>query len=94
MVGNEKQNRKYSQNLNVCQQYHKRRRREIFIPNEIPYIPWTKVDTDLFEIYSKSYLIAVDYSSNSFDISEISDNRSSTVVLHAKRIFSRYGIPK
>ena len=79
---------------NVCQQYHKRQRREIFIPNEIPYIPWTKVDTDLFEICSKSYLIAVDYSSNSFDISEISDKRSSTVVLHAKRIFSRYGIPK
>ena len=29
-----------------------------------------------------------------FDISEIPDKRSTTVVLHTKRIFSRYGIPK
>ena len=74
--------------------YHKRQRREIFITNEISYIPWTKVGVDFFEIYSKSYLIAVDYISNSFDISEMSNKRSSTVVLHVKRIFSRYGIPK
>ena len=33
----------------VCQQQW----RETFIPREIPDIPWTKVGTDLFEIYSK-----------------------------------------
>ena len=78
----------------VCQQYHKRQWRETFIPHEIPDIPWTKVGTDLFEIYSKSYLIVADYTSNFFDISEISDKRSATVVLHTKQMFSRYGIPK
>ena len=78
----------------VCQQYHKRQRRETYIPHEIPDIPWTKVGTDLFEIFTKSYLIVVDYNSNFFDISEIPDKCSSTVVLHTKRIFSRYGIPK
>ena len=78
----------------VCQQYHKQQRRETYIPHEIPEIPWTKVGTDLLEIFTKSYLIVVDYASNFFDISEIPDKRSSTVVLHTKRIFSKYGIPK
>ena len=78
----------------LCQKYHKRRRRETFIIHKIPDIPWTKVGTDLFEIYSKSYLTVVDYTSNFFDISEIPDKRSSTVVLHTKRIFFRYGISK
>ena len=54
----------------------------------------TKPGTDLFEIFSKSYLIVVDYTSFFFNISEITDKRSSTVVLHTKRIFFRYGIPE
>ena len=78
----------------ACQQYHKRQQRETYITHEIPDIPWIKVGTDLCKIFSKSYLVLVDYISNFFDISEIPDKRSSTVVLHTKRIFSRYGIPK
>ena len=57
-------------------------------------IPWTKLGTNLFEIFTKSYLIVVDYTSNFFDISKIPDKHSSTVVHHTKQIFSRYGIPK
>ena len=79
---------------NKCQQYHKQQQRETFIPHEMLDIPWTKVGTDLFEIYSKSYLIVVDYTQNFFDISKILDKRSSTVILYMKRVFSRYSIPK
>ena len=50
--------------------------------------------TDLFELQNKDYLIVVDYTSNYFDISLIPDKKSSTVVLHTKRIFSKFGIPK
>ena len=78
----------------ACQQYQKRQQRETYIAHEIPDIPWIKVGTDLCKIFSKSYLVLVDYISIFFDISEIPDKRSSTVVLHTKRIFSRYGIPK
>ena len=73
----------------LCQQ-HKRQGRETYIPHEILNIPWIKVGTDLFEIFLKSYLIVVDYTSNFFDISEIPDKRSSTVVLHTKQIFYRW----
>ena len=54
----------------------------------------TKVGTDLFCLKSKSYLIVVDYTSNFFDISQLPDKLSSTVVTHTKRIFSKFGIPK
>ena len=37
----------------LCQLYHKRQRRETFIPHEILDIPRAKVGTDLFEIYLK-----------------------------------------
>ena len=88
MAGNERDIENIVRMCDVCQQYQKRQPRETYIPHEMPDIPWTKVGTDLFEIFSKSY------TSNFFDISEIPDKRSSTVVLHTKRIFSRYGIPK
>ena len=50
----------------LCQQHHKRQGRETYIPHGILNIPWIKVGTDLFEIFSKSYLIVVDYTSNFF----------------------------
>ena len=49
---------------NLCEQYYTWQQRETFIPHEIPDMPWTKVGTGLFEIYSKSYLIVVDYASS------------------------------
>ena len=64
------------------------------IPHEIPVVPWSKVGTDLFDLESKSYLIVVDYTTNFYDISQIPDKLSSTVVTHTKRIFSKFGIPK
>ena len=94
MAGNERDIENIVRMCDVCQQYQKQQPRETYIPHEMPDIPWTKVGTDLSEIFSKSYWIVVDYTSNFFDISEIPDKRSSTVVLHTKRIFSRYGIPK
>ena len=75
----------------VCQQHHKRQRGETYIPHEIPDIPWTKLGTDLFEVFSKSYLIVVDYTSHFFDTSEIPDKRSFTVssTPHETNIFQK-----
>ena len=64
------------------------------IQHEIPDNPWTEVAMDLFELESKNYVIIVDYNTNYFDVSLIPDKRLSTVVLHTKIIFSKFGIPK
>ena len=39
-------------------------------------------------------IVIVDYTTNSFDISQLPDKLSCTVVIHAKHLFSKYWIPK
>ena len=81
-------------NCEPCQQFQNKLQSELILPHHIPEIPWTKVGTDLFELNDKIYVIVVDYTSNFYDISQLPDKRSSTVVTHTKRIFSKFGIPK
>ena len=40
----------------------------------------------------KSYLVAVDYATNFFDISLLPNKRSATIVTDTKRIFFKFGI--
>ena len=90
-------NRDIENITNCCEQclrYQNKQKSERVIPHEIPLVPWTKVGTDLFCLKSKSYLIVVDYTSNFFDISQLPDKLSSTVMTHTKHIFSKFGIPK
>ena len=49
---------------------------------DIPEIPWTKIGIDLFQLDGQDYLIAVDYTTNLYDISQIRDKYSPTVVAH------------
>ena len=81
-------------NCELCQIYRNLQPSENEIKHEIPDTPWAKVGMDLFSMESKDYLIIVDYTTNYFDTSQLLDKKSSTVTIHAKRIFSRYGIPK
>ena len=78
----------------ACQEYRNKQSNEPIINHEIPTIPWTKVGTDIFHLRGKPYLIIVDYTTNFFDISQLPNKLSSTVVAHTKHLFSKYGIPK
>ena len=49
---------------------------------------------DIFPLRRKPYLVIVDYTTNFFDISQLPDKLSSTIVIHAKHPFSKYGILK
>ena len=75
----------------ACLEFQNKQQRESVKPHDIP---WTKVGTDLFDLHSKSYLIIVDYTTNFYDISQIPDKTSRTLVTHSKRIFSKFGMPK
>ena len=77
-----------------CIQYLNKQAQESIIPHDIPEMPWTKIGTDLFELDGKNYLIIVDYTTNFYDICEIANKESETVVLHTKQIFAKFGIPK
>ena len=82
------------QNCNACQEFQNLQKDEPLLFHDIPDTPWVKVATDLFTLDSNDYLLVVDDNSNYFDLSLIPDKQSSTVALHTKRIFARYGIPK
>ena len=83
-----------SQKCQQCQEHQNRQRPEAPLQHDIPATPWTKVGTDLFHLFQKTFLLVVDYTSKFFEVSELPNAESPTVVAHTKAIFSRYGIPK
>ena len=86
--------RKHCNSCDTCQEYHNQQKDEKPVARDIPTTPWTKVDTDLFELKGKSYFVVVDHTTNFFDISLIPNKWSATIVTHTKKIFSKFGIPK
>ena len=80
----------------TCQKYQNNQSEEPMLKHSTPDTPWTKVATDLFHITScnKHYLIIIDYTSKFFEVVEIPDCQTSTVIEHMKQIFSRMGIPQ
>jgi transposase InsO family protein len=79
---------------NECQELQNQQPSEPLQHHEVPTTPWMKVGTDIFHISGKHYIIVVDYTSKFFDLSEIPDGESTTVVRFTKPMFARYGIPK
>ena len=55
--------------------------------------PWGKVGTDLFEYKGKDYLVVVDYLSDFFEVSELSQLSAAAVIRVLKEHFARHGIP-
>ena len=78
----------------VCLERINKEKQEPIIPNDIPDIPWTKVAMDIFHLGGKLYLALFDYTTSFFDISQLPDELSSTVVVHEKHLFPKYGLPK
>ena len=70
----------------VCQEYRNKQSNEPIINHKIPTISWTKVGTDILRLWGKPYLIIVDYT-NFFDISQLPNKLSSTVITHTKHCF-------
>ena len=77
----------------VCQEKRNRNQKEPLHPHEVPTRPWSKLAADIFQFENEQYLFIVDYYSEFFEISKLSDMKSSTVITHCKSQFSRHGIP-
>ena len=78
----------------ICLEDRKKQKQEPIIPHDITDTLWTKVD--IFHLGGKPYLALVDYTTlvDFFDISQLPDKLSSTVVIHAKQLFSKMTYPK
>ena len=79
----------------TCLTYRNHQQSEGKIEHEIPDTPWNKVATDLFTIYGKGYVIAVDYFSKFFKVALVNKPVDSPAVVKAlRRTFARHSIPR
>ena len=67
--------------------------RELLMPSSFPARPCERVATDLYDFQGRKYIIVVDYYSRWFDIKELSDESSHSVIKALKEVFATHGIP-
>ena len=67
--------------------------REPLMSSSFPARPWERVATDLYDFQGRKYIIVVDYYSRWFDIKELSDETSHSVIKASKEVFATRGIP-
>ena len=77
----------------ICLKYRNQNQKEPLMPHETPDRPCQKLGTDIFELYSKSYLIIVDYYSKYPELCLLRDKTSQSVITSMKSVFARHGIP-
>ena len=67
--------------------------REPLMPSSFPARLWERVATDLYDFQGRKYIIVVDYYSRWFDIKELPDETSHSVIKALKEVFATHGIP-
>ena len=82
------------ESCNTCQKYRHKQQKETLIPHDTPLRAWTKVGTDIFSCLNRNYILVIDYTSKYFDLHQLPNLCSSTVIHKTKSIFARYGIPE
>lgn len=78
----------------VCQTHRNTQQKETLMPHETPQRPWQILGTDLFSWHGKDHLIVTDYYSRYWEVAQLPDTKSATVVNFTKSILARHGIPE
>ena len=79
---------------NACQKYLDLNPHEPLLLHEIPKDVWNKVATNLFVCLNKLYFIVINCTSKYFELAQLTNASSDTVIIHMRSIFVRHGIPK
>ena len=85
--------RHYVETCGVCATYADKQPAESMVMTETPDLPWQNVGTDLFSWSGRDYVVTTDYHSGFFELDNLPDTTSETVVGKLKNNFSRHGIP-
>lgn len=77
----------------TCLLHQNKSQKETMMIHLIPFLPWSKVATDLFELDGFHYLILVDYYSNFIEVAWLKhDTTTRNVIKHLKENIARYDI--
>lgn len=89
-----KQIREKVEKCQICKRYRNQQGKEPLMLHEVPDRPWQTVAADLFVFRTDKYLALVDYYSKYFELNQLLDDTSNTVVNVLKQHFARHGIPE
>ena len=77
-----------------CQEFSKRNNKDPDIPREIPLVPWSLLEMDLFSMDDSTFLLVVDVTSR-FPVVRILSSKSANSVINAlKGVYCDFGLPK
>ena len=77
-----------------CQEFSKRNNKDPDIPREIPLVPWSLLEMDLFSMDDSTFLLVVDVTSR-FPVVRILSSESANSVINAlKGVYCNFGLPK
>lgn len=81
-------------NCPTCLEHRCSNTKEPLVSPEIPEYPWQIVATDIFTWNQKDFIVVADYYSHYFEVKELPNMKTSTVIKRMKGIFARLGIPQ
>ena len=78
----------------TCQSFQRSQQREPLMPHPVPDRVWQKISADIFTLDGTDYLIVIDFYSHFPEIARLESKTASSVIIHLKSLFARYGIPE
>ena len=83
----------YLSKCGICNSYRPKQCKEPLKPYDVPDVPQEMVRGYLFVLERQSFLIAVDYHSEYFEVQDMSSTTNTCVITVLKSWFSKHGIP-
>jgi transposase InsO family protein len=80
-------------NCQICALFRKNNSKEPIQFHDVPKFPWLKLGSDIFELNRQYYLIVVDYYSKFFEVVQLNNLSSRTIINHIKSMIARHGYP-
>ena len=76
----------------TCTQYGKQAADELMLSHPTPTLPWQFVSQDIFAFGQKQYLITTNHYSDFYDLDELVDTLSTTIINLTEAHLARHGI--
>ena len=77
-----------------CQEFSRRNNRDPDLPREIPLVPWSLLEMDLFTLDDQTFLLVVDVTSRFPVVKILSSETANSVINALKGVYCDFRLPK
>ena len=78
----------------LCQEHGRRNNKDLVLARELPMVPWTLIEMDVFRHNDHSYLLLVDVTSRFPVVRNLTRETTKAIVTSLKNIYADFGLPK